>query len=53
MLGIIAVLNDVLQDIHGRKSDELKRKVLLGLNTLIEQIGYSISIVSPQVCVKP
>ena len=49
MLGIIAQLNDVLQDVQGRKTDDMKRKVLFGLNALIKEVGTSISAVAPQV----
>ncbi|EJD01349.1 uncharacterized protein FOMMEDRAFT_111106 [Fomitiporia mediterranea MF3/22] len=49
MLGIIAQLNDVLQDVQGRKTDDMKRKVLFGLNALIKEVGTSISAVAPQI----
>ena len=49
MLGIIALLNDILQDVQGRKTDDMKRKVLFGLDALIKEVGSSISAVAPQV----
>ncbi|KAH8118429.1 hypothetical protein DFH11DRAFT_1686601 [Phellopilus nigrolimitatus] len=49
MLGIIAILNDVLQDVQGRKTDDMKRKVLFGLNALVREVGSSISAVAPQI----
>lgn len=49
MLGIIALLNDILQEVQGRKTDDMKRKVLLGLNALVKEVGSSISAVAPQV----
>ncbi|KAL5508165.1 hypothetical protein ACEPAH_5783 [Sanghuangporus vaninii] len=49
MLGIIALLNDILQDVQGRKTDDMKRKVLLGLNALVKEVGSSISAVAPQI----
>ncbi|THH12376.1 hypothetical protein EW145_g35 [Phellinidium pouzarii] len=49
MLGIIAILSDVLQDVQGRKTDDIKCKVLFGLNALIKEVGSSISAVAPQI----
>lgn len=49
MLGIIALLNDILQDVQGRKTDDMKRKVLFGLNALVREVGPSINAVAPQV----
>ncbi|KAI5124851.1 hypothetical protein M0805_007285 [Coniferiporia weirii] len=49
MLGIIAILSDVLQDVQGRKTDDVKRKVLFGLNELVKKVGPSISAVAPQI----
>ncbi|KAF9534591.1 hypothetical protein CPB83DRAFT_754578 [Crepidotus variabilis] len=49
MLGLISNINDVLQDVQGKKSPEMKRKLIRGLGTLIEQIGEPINHVSPQI----
>lgn len=44
MLGIIALLNDILQDVQGRKTDDMKRKVLFGLE-LLECLAYNRIVV--------
>ena len=49
MLGIVANLSDMLQDVQGRKSDESKRKVLRGLTAFVSAVGPSINAVAPQV----
>ena len=49
VLGIIAILNDALQDAQGKKTDERKCDVLYGLGALIEEIGIEIVAVAPQV----
>lgn len=49
MLAIIAHLSEVLQDVQGRQTFQTKRKVILGLNALIKEIGPAISAVAPQV----
>lgn len=50
MLGIISDMNDMLQDVQGRKSVSEKRQILRGLAALINNIGPTISNVAPQVC---
>lgn len=49
MLGLITTINDLLQDVQGKKPLAIKRKLLRGLGGLIEQIGDPINNVSPQV----
>lgn len=50
MLGLISSINDMLQDVLGKKTLTTKRKILRSLGALITQIGPAISNVSPQVC---
>jgi serine/threonine-protein kinase ATR len=50
MLGLISVINDMLQDVQGKKSVTAKRQILRSLGALVTLIGPSISNVSPQVC---
>jgi serine/threonine-protein kinase ATR len=49
MLGIVSNLNEMLQDVHGKKSFPAKKQILRGLEVLIVQIGPDVSEVSPQV----
>jgi serine/threonine-protein kinase ATR len=49
MLGLISHVNDTLQDVQGKKTVAMKRKILRGLGALILQIGPSIAYVAPQV----
>jgi serine/threonine-protein kinase ATR len=49
MLGLISVINDMLQDVQGKKTVTVKRQILRSLGALVIQIGPSISNVSPQV----
>lgn len=49
MLGIVSNLNEMLQDVHGKKSFPAKKQILRGLEVLIVQIGPPINEVSPQV----
>lgn len=49
MLGIVANLSDMLQDVQSRKSDESKQKVLRGLNAFVTAVGSSINAIAPQV----
>jgi UME (NUC010) domain. len=50
ILGLISVINDMLQDVQGKKSVTVKRQILRSLGALVIQIGPAISSVSPQVC---
>jgi len=50
MLGIVSNLNEMLQDVHGKKSFPAKKQILCGLEVLIIQIGPDVNEVSPQVC---
>lgn len=49
LLGILALMNDFLNDLHGRRSVAQKRKALAGLGRLISRVGVAISDVTPQV----
>ncbi|KAH9482313.1 Serine/threonine-protein kinase ATR [Psilocybe cubensis] len=49
ILGVISTINDMLQDVQGKKSVTVKRKILRSLGSLIEQMGAAISAVSPQI----
>ena len=49
MLGIISDMNDMLQDVQGKKSVSEKCQILRGLAALINNIGPTISNVAPQV----
>lgn len=48
MLGIVSNLNEMLQDVHGKKSFPAKKQILRGLEALIVQIGPLVNEVSPQ-----
>lgn len=50
MLGLISDINDMLQDVQGKKSVDTKKKILRSLGALVQQIGPMINHVSPQVC---
>ncbi|KAL0577467.1 hypothetical protein V5O48_004536 [Marasmius crinis-equi] len=49
ILGIITNINDMLQDVQGKKSVERKREIIRSLGSLVEQIGSSVSVVAPQI----
>ncbi|KAF8165694.1 hypothetical protein B0H34DRAFT_690087 [Crassisporium funariophilum] len=49
MLGLISDINDMLQDVQGKKSVKTKRKILRSLGALVVEIGPAISNVAPQI----
>lgn len=49
MLGVISHINDILQDVQGKKSTGTKRQILRSLEALVTQVGFSINSVAPQV----
>ncbi|KAG0703892.1 hypothetical protein DFH29DRAFT_981716 [Suillus ampliporus] len=49
MLGVVSNLNDMLQDVHGKKSFSAKKQILRGLEALIIQIGALVNGISPQI----
>lgn len=48
MLGLISHINDMLQDVQGKKSLASKRKIIRSLGALVSVIGSSVSNVAPQ-----
>ncbi|EEB98563.1 hypothetical protein MPER_01906, partial [Moniliophthora perniciosa FA553] len=49
ILGLITTINDMLQDVHGKKSIETKRMIIRSLGVLVEEVGPGISSVAPQI----
>jgi serine/threonine-protein kinase ATR len=50
MLGVVSTINDMLQDLQGKKPASAKQKMLKGLGVFMELVGSPISTISPQVC---
>ncbi|KAF9266203.1 hypothetical protein L218DRAFT_101271 [Marasmius fiardii PR-910] len=49
ILGIISTVNDMLQDVHGKKTVERKREILRSIGVVVEQIGQEVARVAPQI----
>ncbi|KAE9410202.1 hypothetical protein BT96DRAFT_913020 [Gymnopus androsaceus JB14] len=49
MLGLISHINDMLQDVQGKKPVEVKKKILRSLGVLMVQIGSAVASVAPQI----
>ncbi|EIN10974.1 hypothetical protein PUNSTDRAFT_63830 [Punctularia strigosozonata HHB-11173 SS5] len=49
MLGIISYMNDLLQDVQGKKSTTTKQGVLRALGAFISYVGPAISSIAPQI----
>ncbi|KIJ69878.1 hypothetical protein HYDPIDRAFT_79167 [Hydnomerulius pinastri MD-312] len=49
MLGIVSNMNEMLQDLQGKKTLPVKRQILRGLGALIAQVGDAIHNIAPQV----
>ncbi|TFK55398.1 hypothetical protein OE88DRAFT_1622542 [Heliocybe sulcata] len=49
ILGIITHMNEMLQEVQGKKSLEAKRQILRSLGAVIIRIGPSVSDVAPQI----
>jgi len=49
VLGLISQVNDMLQDVQGKKGVTVKRRIIRGLGVLVLQIGPTITCVAPQV----
>jgi len=49
MLGVISNVNEMLQDVQGKKTMTLKRQILRSFGALVLHIGPAISNVAPQV----
>jgi serine/threonine-protein kinase ATR len=50
ILGIVYGISDMLQGVQGKKSTDVKRKIVRSIGSLVTFVGSSISIVAPQVC---
>ena len=48
MLGVISTLNDMLQEVHGRQTIEMKQKVLRSFGEFAKVVGPTIANVAPQ-----
>ncbi|KAJ3818475.1 hypothetical protein EV361DRAFT_810329 [Lentinula raphanica] len=49
MLGLISNINDMLQDVQGKKSIDDKKRILRSLGVLIGHIGSASASVAPQI----
>lgn len=49
MLGIISRIIDMLQDVHGKKSLVVKKKIIRSLGALVTLIGHPVIGVASQV----
>jgi serine/threonine-protein kinase ATR len=49
ILGLISHINDLLQDVQGKKSAASKCQILRSLGALVVLMGTPISFVAPQV----
>lgn len=49
MLGLISHINDMLQDVQGKKTPQAKQRILRSLGHLIILIGPAVTNVGPQV----
>ncbi|KAH7876467.1 NUC010 domain-containing protein, partial [Lentinula edodes] len=49
MLGLISHINDMLQDVQGKKSVDAKKKILKSLGVLMTQIGAATASIAPQI----
>jgi serine/threonine-protein kinase ATR len=50
LLGIISHINEMLQDVQGKKTISSKQQILRSLGALVLHMGPAISIVAPQAC---
>lgn len=48
-MGIVSHLNEVLQDVHGKRPLAVKKKVMRSLGALVQNVGSQITSVAPQV----
>jgi serine/threonine-protein kinase ATR len=53
MLAVMTQLNEILHEIHGKKSVDSKRQIIRSLGPLISFIGKAIGGVGLQVCSPP
>jgi serine/threonine-protein kinase ATR len=49
MLGVVSNINEMLQDVQGKKSMSIKRQILRSFGALVIHIGPAINNVAPQV----
>ncbi|KAH7887463.1 hypothetical protein F5I97DRAFT_2009110, partial [Phlebopus sp. FC_14] len=49
MLGVVSNINELLQDVYGKKTISDKRQILRGLGSLIIYIGDAVHNVAPQI----
>lgn len=49
MLGIMTRLNEVLQDVLGKKPIRFKSQVIRSIGALVLEVGHTISAIAPQV----
>ncbi|GJJ07321.1 hypothetical protein Clacol_001522 [Clathrus columnatus] len=49
LMGVVSHLNEVLQDVHGKKTIAAKQEVMRGLGALIKHVGPQTTTVAPQV----
>lgn len=49
MLGVISHMNDVMHDIQGKKTVDIKRKVIRSIGALAKRVGGTMASFSPQV----
>jgi serine/threonine-protein kinase ATR len=49
MLGVVSNINEMLQDVQGKKTTASKQQILRSLGALATHIGPAISSVAPQV----
>jgi serine/threonine-protein kinase ATR len=50
LLGIISHINEMLQDVQGKKTISSKQQILRSLGALVSHMGPAISMVAPQAC---
>ncbi|OCH94317.1 hypothetical protein OBBRIDRAFT_823598 [Obba rivulosa] len=49
MLGVITHINDMLQDVQGKRPVEAKKRIIKSLGPFMTQVGPGVSHVSPQI----
>lgn len=49
VLGVVSQLNDLLQDVYGKRSLASKKMIVRSLGQLVTEVGSMVSNVAPQV----
>ncbi|KZT05577.1 uncharacterized protein LAESUDRAFT_655532 [Laetiporus sulphureus 93-53] len=49
MLGIISHLNDLLQDVYGKRSLDRKKAIICSMGRFVAEVGTAVSNVAPQI----